>query len=385
MFAQTSTKKTSLLMADPGSSAASPLTLHGRVLAAVPAVSKGDADKLREERDKKGAAKTDRRNLYLMREGVIFPSWAIAKTLSASDMDARQASFDARKALLRSNPSLYISRTRLSIRQIPLYVTDGMLKRLANYAIREFDREVKSGLQKPLTSEELVTFVADASGAKEPTWNKVERKKGIPLGKVRQSKILRQTDRVDPVTGLGRSKGYGFLELGTHTDALKFLRWANANKEVNRLFRSWWREELDKLVDLVEKGEGKIGKNVKATEKEDRLNRLLEKRKELEEEEKIAAEKEVARVVQGKGAGGGESGRSSRCLIIECEDCPSLFHARRQLVNTDQSLVNDPQFLSRTPSRPGDEPRRPTAHEKRLDEPRYVLSRLASLNPCLFS
>lgn len=306
-------------MADPGSSAASPLTLHGRVLAAVPAVSKGDADKLREERDKKGAAKTDRRNLYLMREGVIFPSWAIAKTLSASDMDARQASFDARKALLRSNPSLYISRTRLSIRQIPLYVTDGMLKRLANYAIREFDREVKNGMQKPLTSEELVTFVADASGAKEPTWNKVERKKGIPLGKVRQSKILRQTDRVDPVTGLGRSKGYGFLELGTHADALKFLRWANANKEVNRLFRSWWREELDKLVDLVEKGEGKIGKNVKATEKEDRLNRLLEKRKELEEEEKLAAEKEVARVVQGKGAGG-ESGRSSRCLIIECEE-----------------------------------------------------------------
>ncbi|GAA5872851.1 hypothetical protein JCM3774_006347 [Rhodotorula dairenensis] len=317
-FGETSTKKTSLLMADPGSSAASPLTLHGRVLAAVPAVSKGDADKLREERDKKGAAKTDRRNLYLMREGVIFPSWAIAKTLSASDMDARQASFDARKALLRSNPSLYISRTRLSIRQIPLYVTDGMLKRLANYAIREFDREVKSGLQKPLTSEELVTFVADASGAKEPTWNKVERKKGIPLGKVRQSKILRQTDRVDPVTGLGRSKGYGFLELGTHADALKFLRWANANKEVNRLFRSWWREELDKLVELVEKGEGKIGKNVKATEKEDRLNRLLEKRKELEDEEKVAAEKEVARVVQGKsGAAGGESGRSSRCLIIE--------------------------------------------------------------------
>jgi len=56
-------------MADPSSSTASRLTLHGRVLAAVPAVSKGDADKLREDRDKKGAAKMDRRNLYLMREG----------------------------------------------------------------------------------------------------------------------------------------------------------------------------------------------------------------------------------------------------------------------------------------------------------------------------
>jgi nucleolar protein 4 len=73
-FLQTSNKKAksqphSLLMADPGSSKASKLTLHGRVLAAVAAVSKDDADKLREDRDKKGDAKTDRRNLYLMREG----------------------------------------------------------------------------------------------------------------------------------------------------------------------------------------------------------------------------------------------------------------------------------------------------------------------------
>ncbi|BGP37418.1 RNA recognition motif-containing protein [Rhodotorula kratochvilovae] len=315
-FGETSTKKTSLLMADPSSSTASRLTLHGRVLAAVPAVSKNDADKLREDRDKKGGAKLDRRNLYLMREGVIFPSWAIAKTLSAADMDARQASFDARKALLRSNPSLYISRTRLSIRQIPLYVTDGMLKRLANHAIREFDRDVKAGVQKPLTADELVTFVPDASGAKEPTWNKVERKKGVPLGKVRQSKILRQNDRVDPVTGLGRSKGYGFLELGTHADALRFLRWANANKEVNRLFRTWWREELEKMLEQVEKGEGKLGKGVKATEKDDRLKRLKEKRKELEEEERMSQEKEAKREAAGK-AVSGEGGRSSKCLIIE--------------------------------------------------------------------
>ncbi|KPV77078.1 uncharacterized protein RHOBADRAFT_52034 [Rhodotorula graminis WP1] len=315
-FGETSTKKTSLLMADPSSSTASRLTLHGRVLAAVPAVSKNDADKLREDRDKKGAAKMDRRNLYLMREGVIFPTWAIAKTLSAADMDARQSSFDARKSLLRSNPSLYISRTRLSIRQIPLYVTDGMLKRLANFAIREFDRDVKSGHQKPLTADELVTFVPDASGAKESAHDKVERKKGVPLGKVRQSKILRQNDRVDPVTGLGRSKGYGFLELGSHADALRFLRWANANKEVNRLFRTWWREELDKMLEQVEKGEGKLGKGVKVSEKDDRLKRLREKRKELEEEERVAEDKASKREAAGR-ALTGEGGRSSKCLIIE--------------------------------------------------------------------
>ncbi|GAA5832198.1 hypothetical protein JCM3766R1_002332 [Sporobolomyces carnicolor] len=312
---ETSTKKTttSLLMADPSMSGASRLTLHGRVLAAVAAVSKGDADKLREDRDKKGNTKTDRRNLYLMREGVIFPSWAIAKTLSAADMDARQSSFDARKGLLRSNPSLYISRTRLSVRQIPLYVTDGMMKRLANHALKQFQIDMKAGLQKPFTPEELA-WVEDASGAKEP--EKVERKKGVPLSRVRQAKILRQSDRVDPLTGLGRSKGYGFLELGTHADALRVLRWANANKDVNRLFRVWWREALEKMIDQVEKGEGKVGKEVKVKEKEERLRRLQEKMEELEEEEKIADEKASKREAAGKAATG-EGGRSSKCLIIE--------------------------------------------------------------------
>lgn len=301
-------------MADPSMSGASRLTLHGRVLAAVAAVSKGDADKLREDRDKKGNTKTDRRNLYLMREGVIFPSWAIAKTLSAADMDARQSSFDARKGLLRSNPSLYISRTRLSVRQIPLYVTDGMMKRLANHALKQFQIDMKAGLQKPFTPEELA-WVEDASGAKEP--EKVERKKGVPLSRVRQAKILRQSDRVDPLTGLGRSKGYGFLELGTHADALRVLRWANANKDVNRLFRVWWREALEKMIDQVEKGEGKVGKEVKVKEKEERLRRLQEKMEELEEEEKIADEKASKREAAGKAATG-EGGRSSKCLIIEC-------------------------------------------------------------------
>ncbi|GAA5916402.1 hypothetical protein JCM5296_005648 [Sporobolomyces johnsonii] len=312
---ETSNKKTttSLLMADPTSSSASRLTLHGRVIAAVPAVSKNDADKLREERDKKGGAKTDRRNLYLMREGVIFPTWAVAKTLSAADMDARQSSFDARKSLLRSNPSLYISRTRLSVRQIPLYVSDGMMKRLANHAIKEFDKDVKAGVQKPLTAEEH-SFVEDASGAKESA--KVERKKGVPLSRVRQAKILRQSDRVDPLTGLGRSKGYGFLELGTHADALRVLRWANANKDVNRLFRVWWREALEKMIDQVEKGEGRVGKEVKVKERDERLKRLREKMDELNEEEKQAQEKSAKREAAGK-AITGESGRSSKCLIIE--------------------------------------------------------------------
>lgn len=58
----------SLLTADPSSALAARLTLHGRVLGVSSAVSKGQADNLREERDRKGGNK-DRRNLYLMHEG----------------------------------------------------------------------------------------------------------------------------------------------------------------------------------------------------------------------------------------------------------------------------------------------------------------------------
>jgi nucleolar protein 4 len=61
----------SLLTADPSSALAAKLTLHGRVLGVSSAVSKGQADSLREERDRKGGNK-DRRNLYLMHEGSTF-------------------------------------------------------------------------------------------------------------------------------------------------------------------------------------------------------------------------------------------------------------------------------------------------------------------------
>jgi len=323
LFGETSDKNKkgqpqSLLMPDVGTSKAAKLTLHGRVVAAIAAVSKDDADKFREDRDKKGAAKADRRNLYLMREGVIFPSWAIAQTLHPTDMNARQSSFDARKALLRSNPGLYISRTRLSIRQIPLYVSDGMMKRLANYALKAFDQEVRAGHQKPLTQDELNNTVIDAAGpASAAIVNKAERIKGVPPSRVRQAKVLRQTDRVDPLTGLGRSKGYGFLELASHADALRMLRWANANKDVGALFRGWWREALEKMILQVETGEGQTGKGTKVKEKEERLKRLREKMAELEEEEEIARGKAARR--EAKGTTAGEGGRSQKCLIIECK------------------------------------------------------------------
>lgn len=201
------------------------------------------------------------------------------------------------------------------------------MKRLANYAMKEFEKEVKNGHQKALTGDEQSVTVVDAGslgGALPQTT--AERIRGVPPSRVRQAKILRQADRVDPLTGMGRSKGYGFLELATHGDALRVLRWANANKDVGALFRGWWRETLEKMIEKVENGESIGGapptKNISSKEKEERLKRLREKMSDLVEEEEIAQGK--AAKAQSKGKTVGEGGRSSKCLIVECTSPPRV-------------------------------------------------------------
>lgn len=173
---------------------------------------------------------------------VIFPNAPASATLPELEVTKRLDSFNTRRKLLESNPSLYISKTRLSIRQIPLYATDRTLKRLGLYAVREFDAEVKDGKRDPLTREELQdTTVSPVALAA----NKKNTGRKTP---VMQSKVERQTDRVDGVTGMGRSKGYGFLEMRTHQDALKVLRWANNNPDISPLMKEWVTVELEELA-----------------------------------------------------------------------------------------------------------------------------------------
>lgn len=251
----------SVFTADPSSSTAASLTLHGRVLGISSAVSRDDADRLREDRDRKGAKK-DRRSLYLLREGVFSPDSPEATSLSKTDMEARDASYEARKRLLRTNPSLFVSRTRLSIRQLPLFVTENVLKKLATYAIKQFNVEFKAGQREGLTADELrVENESEILGGNLAPVKVKTKKDGtvLPPKRVRQAKILRQDDRLDTFSGKGRSKGYGFLDFATHADALRAVRWLNGNHAVGKQLRSWWSadletnlSQLDSLQDLTE-------------------------------------------------------------------------------------------------------------------------------------
>ncbi|GMK57198.1 hypothetical protein CspeluHIS016_0400320 [Cutaneotrichosporon spelunceum] len=261
----------SVLTADPSSSLASRLVLHGRTLNVSRAVTRETAGHLAED-NQRAREKGDKRNTYLMREGVVFPNSPAAAALPPSEVEKRQAAFAARKTLLRSNPSLYISKTRLSIRQLPLFVTDRGLKRLGIHAVRAFDDEVKAGTREGLTriEQDDDTLSAALEGR--------TKKKGERQTAVVQSKIVRQNEKMDPLTGRGRSKGYGFLELRSHREALKVLRWANNNPEVGPLLWEWWTAEMADIREHARKElaavkDGKTGKESQE-ELEARLKKL---------------------------------------------------------------------------------------------------------------
>lgn len=144
-----------------------------------------------------------------------------------------------------------------------------MLKRLAIHACRAFEEEVKEGKRIPLSKDELAEapLPADAEDDAKVEASEAKRRralqgKGRDTG-VKQAKIVRQLDRVDPITGKGRSKGYGFLEMARHADALRVLRWTNNNPLIQRLFGEWWKTELGDMIKAEKLKEKKDDARIK--------------------------------------------------------------------------------------------------------------------------
>ncbi|KAL0958959.1 hypothetical protein HGRIS_014271 [Hohenbuehelia grisea] len=269
----------SILTPDPSSTFAQTLVLHGRTLDVVRAVTRDVAFKLKEDGQKK-REKADKRNLYLLREGVILPNTPAAETLTPTEVERRTSSFNARRALLRSNPSLYISKTRLSVRQIPIFATERMLKRLSNHAVRAFKDDVKHDRRENLTPDELTEVTKgddEDEGADPKASPKGKERRKLKHGSgVKQAKVVRQQERVDPVTGKGRSKGYGFVELYSHADALRVLRWANNNAEATKLLQEWWQDEVKELLKQ-ERAKGKDADEARIQRLQDELEKGVPK------------------------------------------------------------------------------------------------------------
>lgn len=278
---------TSILTADVAAPLTSKLTLHGRLLAVTPAIKREDAQAM-ESSAAAARQKGDKRNTWLLREGVPFPGSRVAKILAEAEANRRLDSFSIRKKQLESNPSLFVSKTRLSVRNLPLYVTDKTLKKLALHAVREFGRESKNGQRLDALSKE-----EEADETQSPSLANASDKKRMKFKErptaVIQSKVVRATDRLDPIlasSGVGRSRGYGFLEMRSYKEALMVLRFANANREVAKWFNEWHQTEMEDLAkrlrkELLADSEGR--ETLEAEKKQDKETLLKRIEKRIEE------------------------------------------------------------------------------------------------------
>ncbi|KAL9065098.1 MAG: hypothetical protein Q9161_008445 [Pseudevernia consocians] len=201
-------------------------TIEGRVLQLSRAVDRNEATRLtfasssiRDSRDK------DRRRLYLLSEGTVPSNTPLYEHLSPSEIKMREDSAKQRQSLIRTNPTLHLSLTRLSIRNLPRSISSKDLKALAREAVVGFAKDVKSGLRKQLSKEEL-------SRGGEEMKQAEKARKGKGKGIVKQAKIVfegREGSKVTEDSGAGRSRGYGFIEYSSHRWALMGLRWLNGH------------------------------------------------------------------------------------------------------------------------------------------------------------
>jgi nucleolar protein 4 len=144
---------TSVLVPEPTKmESESPFYLDGRAIDISEALSRTEASQVASDR-KVRKRSGDKRNMYLMREGVIFPDSDAAKNMTPSEVSRRQKSYSERKRLLSLNPNLFISKCRLSVRNLNLKVDDKLLRKVALLSVKEFWKEVASGSREGLEEE----------------------------------------------------------------------------------------------------------------------------------------------------------------------------------------------------------------------------------------
>lgn len=202
-------------------------TLDSRVLNVTRALPKPEADRRADESKSSRTAKQqgDKRKLYLLSEGTVGPGSSLYNTLSKAELDIRSSSAKQRQKLVKSNPNLGLSMTRLSVRNLPRFIDGRALKALAREAIVGFAGDVKTGLRNPISKEELAR---DGEVGREAEKKRKEAGKGV----VRQAKVVYESDVSGTKVGEGkggRSRGYGFIEYWGHRSALMGLRWLNGH------------------------------------------------------------------------------------------------------------------------------------------------------------
>ncbi|EGD73070.1 hypothetical protein PTSG_12213 [Salpingoeca rosetta] len=183
-FVRFSSKEEADACLEAASNPDAPLMLDTRQLAVSRALPKRDVEERQKERKEK--PKVDRRNLYLLREGAIPTDHPAYASLSDADKQRRQR-LELEGKEKAKNPNMAISKTRLTIHNIPLTVDEKQLKQIVRNTIGKV--------------------------------------------KITQVKIVRDEERPGP-DGKPRSRGFGFIEFGKHEAALEALRKLNNSPSV---------------------------------------------------------------------------------------------------------------------------------------------------------
>lgn len=188
-----------------------------RVLSRTDAQEAVSAQQKKKKRTK--VAADDPRNLYLLQEGLILPDSPAAKGLHPRYLQMIEDDYAARKQQL-TNSNYFVSKTRLSVRNLPRTMSENDMRRLFAEQARVY----------------LKRHPEDTEKGK---WGK--------YGPIRNVKLLKDT--------AGVSRGYGFIEFVNHNVALNALRMLNNNPTVfgnqRRLMVTFAIENTDAVQKLA--------------------------------------------------------------------------------------------------------------------------------------
>jgi RNA recognition motif-containing protein len=176
----------------PASLHESAFQLHGQRLQFSWALSRTDVAQVVTQRQQSmltRAHHSDRRNLYLALEGVIERHQPAAAGLSESELALRERLEQAKQRKLRRNPHTFVSRTLLSVHNIP----------------------------RSLRIAQIKAIFAQAGASTE-----TDAKPAV----IKQVRIARERSRKQRVCA------YAFVEFATHDAALRALRLVNNNPNV---------------------------------------------------------------------------------------------------------------------------------------------------------
>ncbi|KAG5470687.1 hypothetical protein LSCM1_01933 [Leishmania martiniquensis] len=175
------------------------LTMRDTKFTVLRVLSRSDTQEAVSAQQKKKRTKVaadDPRNLYLLQEGLVLPDSAAAKGLHPRYLQMIADDYAARKQQLTNN-NYFVSKTRLSVRNLPRTMSENDMRRL-------FAEQARAYLKR---------HPEDSDKGK---WGK--------HGPIRGVKLLKDV--------AGVSRGYGFVEFVNHNVALGALRGLNNNPTV---------------------------------------------------------------------------------------------------------------------------------------------------------